>query len=141
VWWIEAERVSAVPDTTQLRSLVTDLFEQHWPARVNRAAGSPGERVAGGLTVPAGAQGVVYRTQRFPLFPGVARVTSSHRELDVRVVDADGGELAAGVGGAVVELTDTAFGVSVELVASEPLGAALRDPRVDVAVEPAATQR
>lgn len=122
-WWLEAQKVSEPVGESELRERVGELFVKHWNPRVNRAAGCGGVLDDDGQWVlPAGAEGVVYRTHGFPLFPGEFDV-SCHpaAALTVRLFRNDGSELASGRGGASGVLETTEFGVMAELVADEPL--------------------
>lgn len=133
VWWIEFERVGAPGPADEIRGAVLDLFRRHWHARVNRAAGSTGERVADGWSAPAGASGLLYRTHAFPIFAGEFAVRASDPRLRVRLEALDGRELGGGLGEVSGRLGTTELGVFAELHADEPLDD--RIGRLDVAVD------
>lgn len=105
VWWIDAQRAERGVDRDRLRGRVEQLFATHWTDRVNRNAQLDPE------------PGVVYRTDRFPLFPGLARVTASPPNMRVRVLDATGTEVGAGVGAVDVTTASTRFGMTVDVIA------------------------
>ncbi len=110
LWWIEAQKTGEPAPVADLRSAVDELFAQHWNRRVNRAA-----------TSRSATSGLVYRTQPFPLFTGETTIRASDERLGVRVVDADGVELASGAGSAAIALDSARFGVCVELHAADPI--------------------
>ena len=140
VWWIESERVAEPAPPDQIRAAVIGLLERHWQARVNRAAGSSGEQSSDGTwSVPAGATGIVYRTQAFPLFPGPYAVRASDLGLRVRLETLDGRELATGTGEVNGSLDAAELGVFAELHADAPLADRVDRLGVTVDVPPLAT--
>jgi SAM-dependent methyltransferase len=137
VWWIEARRLDpaehGAPDVAAVTAEAERLFGLHWTSRINRAPFCVGPRDEHGIaTVPSGLDGVLYRTQILPLFDGDFRVVSSEPSLLVRVHSADGRELAVGEGEATGTLASAEFGVTVELVAREPLTEPIVDLRVEI---------
>jgi SAM-dependent methyltransferase len=95
-WWIEARKVGA-PDPETIRQIVTTLFSEHWPARVNRAVMQIGGK---------------HKTQPFPIFAGHYRITNT-KGVEMTALFDNGDLLGSG---RVIEgnLPQTAFGVSVE---------------------------
>ena len=45
IWWVEAVRSDRAPDAPAVRALMSDLFRQHWPERVQRLLAAPGHAV------------------------------------------------------------------------------------------------
>jgi SAM-dependent methyltransferase len=139
VWWIESERVDRPASAGELRAAVTDLYERHWQTRVNRAAGSTGERSAdGSWSAPAGSTGLLYRTHAFPLFPGSFAVGASDAGLRVRLETLDGREIAGGLGEVTGTLDAAELGVFAELHADAPLPARVDRLGVTVSAPPLA---
>jgi SAM-dependent methyltransferase len=133
VWWIEATRRSVEVDEHVLRAAVADLFDRHWMDRVNRVAFAAGLcDDSGDWTVAPGEIGVLYRTWGFPLFAGAVVARASHPGLHIRLLDAAGTEMAAGIDEVAFQLSSTAFGVQAELVASTPTDAPLAAIKVHV---------
>jgi hypothetical protein len=133
VWWLEARRSARPVDNGAVRDRVLQLFERQWNRRVNRAADCVGERGSDERwSVADGSCGRIYRTQGFPLFPGVFRVVATSPILTVNVVSSEGLVLASGNGCAEGTLSTAEFGVTAELVADEPLVETLDDVGVTV---------
>jgi hypothetical protein len=54
VWWINARRHSVDTDASRLRRRIDELFDEHWPVRVNRGIMANADDVV--LPLPRGAR-------------------------------------------------------------------------------------
>ncbi len=80
IWWIEAVRTDRPPDADAVRTLMADLFRDHWPERVQRLVVPPDRPIEttaeGDWVVSAPGQGgVVFYGPYMPLKRGRHRVT------------------------------------------------------------------
>lgn len=80
IWWVEAVRSDRAPDAPAVRALMSDLFRQHWPERVQRLLAAPGHAVEADaegewVTAAPGSQGAVLYGPYMPLRAGRYRVS------------------------------------------------------------------
>jgi hypothetical protein len=75
VWWINARRLQVEVDADRLRRRVNELFEQHWPLRMNRGIMANAGDVV--LPLPRGSRGVVKSTLPFLMGPGEWKLSAT----------------------------------------------------------------